>query len=221
MQHFVSVDKQNIFRLPVGWEYLVDTPGGPLNQANFKYYDNLVQSCIKLGVHCIIDIHNYARWNGQIIGQGGPTNADFANTWSQLATAYKGDANVIMGIMNEPHEVEIGPWAETVQAAVTAIRNAGATTQMILLPGQHCSPLIVFPLTHRSPIHSRFPRLGNDWTSSGASVSDGSAAALLKVTNPSGDTKGLIYDFHNYFDSGSGTSTGCISNKISDGFTPP
>lgn len=146
MQHFVSVDKQNIFRLPVGWEFLVDTPGGPLNQVNFKYYDNLVQSCIKLGVHCIIDIHNYARWNGQIIGQGGPSNADFASTWSQLATAYKGDAKVIMGIMNEPHEVQIGPWAETVQAAVTAIRNAGATSQMILLPGQdYCLPHLLSP----------------------------------------------------------------------------
>lgn len=41
------------------------------------------------------------------------------------------------------------------------------------------------------------------------------------MSNPSGDTKGLIYDFHDYFDSGSGTSTGCISNKISDGFQPP
>ena len=41
------------------------------------------------------------------------------------------------------------------------------------------------------------------------------------MTNPSGDTQGLIYDFHNYFDSGSGTSTDCISNKISDGFQPP
>lgn len=151
MQHFVSVDKQNIFRLPVGWEYLVDTPGGPLNQANFKYYDNLVQSCIKLGVHCIIDIHNYARWNGQIIGQGGPSNADFANTWSQLATAYKSDANVIMGIMNEPHDVQVGPWAETVQAAVTAIRNAGATSQMILLPGQrYCPP-------HHLPLDTEVP----------------------------------------------------------------
>lgn len=37
--------------------------------------------------------------------------------------------------MNEPHEVDIVRWATTVQAAVTAIRQTGATNQMILLPG--------------------------------------------------------------------------------------
>jgi len=51
---------------------------------------------------CIIDIHNYARWNGGIIGQGGPTNAQFASLWSQLATKYKSNSKVTFGLMNEP-----------------------------------------------------------------------------------------------------------------------
>lgn len=51
----------------------------------------------------MIDIHNYARWNGAIIGQGGPTNAQFASLWSQLAAKYKGNTKVIFGLMNEPH----------------------------------------------------------------------------------------------------------------------
>jgi hypothetical protein len=37
---------------------------------------------------------------------------------------------------NQRFEVpSISTWAASVQAAVTAIRNAGATKQMILLPG--------------------------------------------------------------------------------------
>jgi hypothetical protein len=79
---------------------------------------------------CIIDIHNYARWTKGIIGQGGPTNAQFVNLWTQLATKYKGTANIAFGVMNEPHEVDIDKWADTVQQVVTAIRGAGATTQM-------------------------------------------------------------------------------------------
>lgn len=35
-------------------------------------------------IHKILQ-HNYARWNGAIIGQGGPTNAQFATLWSQVA----------------------------------------------------------------------------------------------------------------------------------------
>jgi endoglucanase len=61
----------------------------------------------------------------------------------------------------------ISTWASSVQAVVTAIRQAGATSQMILLPG-------------------------NDWTSAAAYISDGSAAALTKVTNPDGKSLQML-----------------------------
>ena len=87
-------------------------------------------------------------------------------------------------------------WATTVQAAVTAIRKAGATTQHILLPG-------------------------NGYTSAGSFVSSGSAAALEKVTNLDGSTDLLIFDVHKYFDSdNSGTHAGCVSNYIDNSFKP-
>jgi endoglucanase len=131
MTHFVTKDHLNIFRLPVGWQYLVNNVlGGTLDATNAANYDQLVQACLATGASCIIDIHNYARWNGGIIGQGGPTNAQFTSLWTQLATKYKNDANVIFGVMNEPHDLDVPTWATTVQAAVTAIRSAGATSQM-------------------------------------------------------------------------------------------
>ena len=137
MLHFVKDDNMNIFRLPTSWQYITGGMlGGTLNAANMARYDQLVQGCLKTGAHCIIDIHNYARWNGGIIGQGGPTNAQFANLWGQIATKYVTQSKVIFGIMNEPHNIpDIAVWAKSVQAAVTAIRQAGATTQMCLLPG--------------------------------------------------------------------------------------
>ena len=63
-----------------------------------------MQGCLKTGAHCIIDIHNYARWNGKIIGQGGPSDDDFASLWGQLAQKYAKEDNVVFGIMNEPHD---------------------------------------------------------------------------------------------------------------------
>lgn len=47
--------------------------------------------------NCVID----ARWNGQIIGQGGPTNDQFVNLWTQLATKYASQEKVMFGLMNE------------------------------------------------------------------------------------------------------------------------
>jgi len=197
MTHFVNDDKLNIFRLPVGWQYLTDgTLGGTLNSANLQKYDQLVQACLSSGASCIIDIHNYARWNGGIVGQGGPTNDQFVNLWTQLATKYKSEANVLFGVMNEPHDVDITEWAATVQLVVTAIRNAGATTQIILLPG-------------------------NNYTSAGTFISNGSAAALLPITNPDGSTTNLVFDVHKYLDSdNSGTHTECVTDNISDAFQP-
>lgn len=61
------------------------TSDGKLDQTNVGQYNELVQGCLATGSYCIIDIHNYARFEGQVIGQGGPTNEQFANLWSQIA----------------------------------------------------------------------------------------------------------------------------------------
>lgn len=199
MDHFISDTGLNAFRLPVGWQYLTNTVvGGDLDATNAGEYDKLVQGCLDSGAAlCIIDIHNYARWNGQIIGQGGPTNAQFAALWTSLATKYASESKIAFGIMNEPHDLSsIDTWAETVQAVVTAIREAGATSQYILLPG-------------------------TDYTSAASFIDNGSGAALMTVTNPDGTTDKLIFDVHKYLDSdGSGTSTECVTNNIDSAFSP-
>ena len=67
MQHFVNDDGFNIFRLPVGWQFLTgDMATGTLNQTNLAKYDALVQTCLATGASCIIDVHNYARYGGQV-----------------------------------------------------------------------------------------------------------------------------------------------------------
>ncbi|KAL7780827.1 glycoside hydrolase family 5 protein [Trichoderma afarasin] len=197
MQHFVKDDGFNIFRLPVSWQYLVNANlGGTLDATNLGYYDQLVQGCLATGAYCIIDIHNYARWNGKIIGQGGPTNAQFVSLWTQIATKYASEPRIWFGTMNEPHDVNITTWAGTVQAVVTAIRNAGATSQYISLPG-------------------------TDYQSAGQIISDGGAAALSTIKNPDGSTTNLIFDVHKYLDSdNSGTNSICVTDNIDSAFAP-
>ncbi|KAI0040360.1 glycoside hydrolase family 5 protein [Auriscalpium vulgare] len=200
MSHFVNDDGYNVFRLPVGWQFLTDsdtTAVSTLNDANFAEYDALVQACLATGAYCIVDVHNYARFDGEIIGQGGPANSVLAALWGAIAAKYASNSKIIFGVMNEPHDVpDITLWAGSVQAAVTAIRNAGATIQLILLPG-------------------------NNWTSAETLVSNGSAAALNTVTNPDGSITGLIFDVHKYLDSdNSGTHSDCVTNNIDNAWQP-
>ncbi|KAF2256945.1 glycoside hydrolase family 5 protein [Trematosphaeria pertusa] len=199
MNHFVKDDTLNAFRLPVGWQFLVNNNlGGNLDSNNAGQYDRLMQGCLSSGASlCIIDIHNYARWNGQIVGQGGPTDDQLASVWKQLATKYGSNSKVAFGVMNEPHDIpDIKKWADTVQAVVTAIRGAGASSNIILLPGQ-------------------------GYTSAETFVSSGSAEALNAVKNPDGSTANLIMDVHKYLDSdNSGTHTECVKNNVDNAFKP-
>lgn len=215
MQHFVSQDGLNMFRLPTTWQFMINsnnlngtavtnispgalaTSNGQLSQTNTAQYNQLVRACLATGSYCIIDIHNYARFEGQVIGQGGPTNAQFANLWSQIATMYRNESKVIFGIMNEPHDIpNLSMWADSVQAAVTAIRMAGATTQMILLPG-------------------------TDFTHAQTFISNGSAGNLSRVHNLDGSNMSLIFDVHQYLDSDdSGTHLECVTDRVNDTFMP-
>lgn len=148
-----------------------------------------MQTCLATGATCMIDIHNFARWNGGIIGQGGPTDDQFVSLWQQLAAKYAGEPQIIFGLMNEPHHLDVGLWAATCQKVVTAIRNAGATSQMILLPG-------------------------TDFDSAASLVSSGSAEALMAIRNPDGGTAGLLLDIHKYLDvDNSGTHAECVTDN--------
>lgn len=190
MQHFVSIGL-NTFRLPVAWQYLVnDNLGGDLDDTNFGKYDELVQGCLDTGAFCIVDIHNYARWNGQIVGQsdGTVTNDHLDSLWKQLATKYKDEYRVVFGVMNEPHDLDIGEWATTVQGVVSTIRTAvGNNTQMILLPG-------------------------TDYTSVGSFISTGSTNSLQSITNNDKTTNNLIFDVHQYLDNDGGVLPTCVTD---------
>lgn len=191
-QHFAS-QGANLFRIPFAWQEMTPTVGGTINSTFFSIYDTTVQQALSSGsnVHVIIDVHNYARWNGEIINQGGPTDDQFASLWSQLATEYADNDRIIFGVMNEPHDIpDLQTWADSVQAAVNAIRAAGATSQLILIPGSSYSSAQTLP-TEAGPY-------------------------LLLVTDPAGGTDKLIFDVHKYLDSdNSGTHADCVTDNVS------
>ncbi|KAG7566855.1 hypothetical protein FFLO_01356 [Filobasidium floriforme] len=190
IDHFVK-NGANVFRLPFGWNPAVGGQlGGTLNPSWFTAYDKLVQYTLSKGAYAILDLHNYARWNGGIVGQGGPTDAQLASVWEQLAKKYSSNAKVIFGLMNEPHDIpNIGTFAKTLQVSVNAIRSAGATSQYILLPGQ-------------------------EWTHAPRWI-DGTNDPIVQITDPAGGKEKLLLDVHQYLDSdGSGTHADCTTDNV-------
>jgi len=186
--HFAS-QGANLFRIPFAWQLATPTLGGSLDSSFLSKYDAVVNNALNTGAYVIIDLHNYARWNGGVINQGGPTNAQFASVWSQLASHYASQSKIIFGVMNEPHDLPNNSlWPPAVQAAVNAIRSAGATSQYILIPGSTWASAQTLP-TELGP-------------------------ALLNVTDPSGGTSKLLFDVHKYLDSdNSGTHTNCVTDN--------
>jgi endoglucanase len=62
---------------------------------------------------------------------------------------------------------------------------------------------------------------GNDWTSAGTFIIDGSADALAKIKNPDGSFTDLVFEIHKYLDwDNSGTHAECADSFISDAFAP-
>lgn len=63
----------NIFRLPVGWQYLINNNlGGSLDSGNFGRYDQLVQACLRTGAYCMIDVSSRSTPPGDYGRDRGP-----------------------------------------------------------------------------------------------------------------------------------------------------
>lgn len=175
----------NTFRLPIAWQHAQTKLNGPLNETIMSGFDSLIKTITSNGSTAIIDIHNYARYNCAVINQPQSslpipsikvTNAHFNDLWTKLATRYKSNPKVIFELMNEPHDLDIFLWAQTLQEAILAIRKV-THLQRILVSG------------------TSFARL-TDWQANSA---PGIAPPLL--TDPANK---LVYDFHQYFDDDAG-----------------
>lgn len=124
----------NVFRLPFRWERVQRAKRAELDAAELARIDDFVGKATATGARVILDPHNYARYFGEVIGGAKVTAEDFADFWARLATRYKGNARVVFGIMNEPHDLPTEQWLAAANAAIGAIRATGAT-QLILVPG--------------------------------------------------------------------------------------
>jgi aryl-phospho-beta-D-glucosidase BglC (GH1 family) len=174
-----------VIRVPFQLERLEPSPGAPLDQTQVIALQQVISEAAADGVDVVLDPHNYGYAWGNLIG-GGTSNSQFADFWGEMASAFKGDSNVIFGLMNEPNVQSPSGWTQSDNAAIAAIRQAGAN-QEILVPG-------------------------SDWTGAWSWLSSGNAAAINPSTIHDPDNNWAI-EVHQYLDSnGSGTNYSPITD---------
>ena len=150
-----------LIRLPVRWERLQPTLGGPLEAVNLSALKRDIGWAKAHGDKVIIDVHNYGRYK---INEAGVvkeyvidnfydgvvkvSGADFADLWVKLSNEFKLEAAVYAyDLMNEPHDMGTADWKSISQAVLTAIRNNG-DDKLIMVPGDSYSSADRWPVVH-------------------------------------------------------------------------
>jgi len=191
---FVDQEKINFFRVTFLMERMCPLSfglGSKFNETYFDAYEDAINYItVTKGAYALIDPHNYMRYNdpsdqpfsGSVIGNtSDPTAAttkQFGAFWGELALRFKANPKVVFGINNEPHDMPTQLILENNQAAINAIRAAGAP-QLILAPGNGFTG-------------------GHSWTQlTGAANNAPSSEFLNQLVDPLHNT---ALDIHEYLD---------------------
>ena len=178
---YFTAKGMNVFRISVLWERLQPSLMGPLDPRELSRLSGFIDEARQHGASTIIDLHDYGRYRGTAIDQGGATSSAFADIWSRLATRFGHQDDILFDLMNEPQLPDARHWADIEQQAINAIRATGAGNR-ILVSG-----------------------VGWDGAYNFASVN---GAALIALRDP---RHRLAFEVHQYFDqNSSGTNDGCI-----------
>jgi endoglucanase len=184
---YYAAKGMSVVRLPFLWERLQRSENGPLDGAELARLDDVVNYTTGKGLKIEIEPHNYGYGFGAIIGSAQTPNAAFADLWGKLAVHYQSNPSVIFGLMNEPHDQPASVWLGSANAAIAAIRAAGAS-QEILVPGSYYD---------------------GAWT---WTTTDNAAVVGTGVQDPAHN---FAFEVHQYLDAdGSGTHPGVVSAEI-------
>jgi endoglucanase len=117
----------NVIRLPFMWERLQPDAYGELDQEYLGYLKDSVSWAKANGMTIALDLHNFARYDGQLVGSD-----QLTDVWGKLSQEFGGDNAVWFNLMNEPYHVSADQWADVTQETVNALRAEGVENKLLL-----------------------------------------------------------------------------------------
>jgi endoglucanase len=133
---YYAAKGMGVIRLPFLWERVQRSEFAALDATELGRLDDVVNYATGKGLKIEIEPHNYGYGFGALIGTAQTPNSAFADLWGKLAGHFQSNSGVIFGLMNEPHDQSASAWLGSANAAIAAIRGAGAS-QEILVPGSY------------------------------------------------------------------------------------
>jgi len=133
-----------LVRLPFLWERIQPKLNSPLNAEEFARLKQSLDFAQKHNVKVILDLHNYYRYYGKLIGSKEVPISSFAAVWKQIVQQVVNHPAVEgYGLMNEPHSTN-GLWPQAALAAAQAIRTVDSK-RWIYVAGDRWSSAFHWP----------------------------------------------------------------------------
>ncbi|ENA35153.1 hypothetical protein HMPREF1487_05681 [Pseudomonas sp. HPB0071] len=111
-----------LIRFPILWERLQPTLNGNLDATYAGLIDQTFAYAQKYNVKVILDLHNYARYRGQIIGTSGVPYSSYQNVMTRIAQRWSGQSSLYAyDIMNEPNGA-LAYWPTAAQYGINGVR---------------------------------------------------------------------------------------------------
>ncbi|HWD21462.1 MAG TPA: glycoside hydrolase family 5 protein [Verrucomicrobiae bacterium] len=183
----------NFIRLPFRWERWQHTNFATLDATELGRAHPFIAYATSKGMAVLIDPHNFMRYypnprsdyqtsTDGLVGSSVP-DAVFTNFWSQVAAIYKTNNLVFFGLNNEPANMSTDTLVVSENAAITAIRDTGATN-LIFVPGNGYT---------------------GAWTWTQNYYGTANSLDMIKIVDPGSN---FVFEAHQYLDQdGSGTTT--------------
>lgn len=147
----------DLVRLPFVWERIQPALNTNLESAELARLMQSLDFAQKHGVKVILDLHNYYRYYGKLIGTKDVPIDSFASVWRQIAQKVVNHPAVDgYGLMNEPYSTN-GLWPQAAEAAARAIRSVDSK-RWIYVAGDRYSSAFHWPKYNTTLINSAWMR---------------------------------------------------------------
>ncbi|WP_313309095.1 cellulase family glycosylhydrolase [Stutzerimonas nitrititolerans] len=147
----------DLVRLPFLWERIQPKLNTNLDSAELARLLQSLDLAQKHGVKVILDMHNYYRYYGKLIGTKEVPIESFASVWKQIVQKVVNHPAVLgYGLMNEPY-VTNGLWPQAAEAAAKAIRTLDRE-RWIYVAGDRYSSAFHWPKYNPTLVNSPWMR---------------------------------------------------------------